>query len=311
MLVSVCIPTYSRLNYLKQAVQSARNQTYSDVEICVSQNPKEDGPDEVIKNWCENEVAKNNLVYNLNENNLGLTGNLNVLVNLAKGEYLIFIGDDDLLHPDFIKNLLDAAKKYKPAVIFSNQFFIDVQGLVLEKETEHLNNMYKRNFLPEGVIPDAVNAVFNNSVPLSASLIRKDLFKTFTFNEQLNTPELPFFLRIALNNGVFFYVNRKLAYYRLHKNSETFSGLATEELLKELMSISIPEEYRHLKKNYIQNAIIPSINKAILKGDGKLARLLIRSEYYPNKKYLKLIQELMSFLPLNMIKVLFKFRKAI
>ncbi len=174
MLISICIPTYSRLNYLKQAVQAARNQTYGNIEICISQNPKKDGPDTAIKEWCLQEAAKGDLVYNLNKENIGLTGNLNALAKSASGEYIIFLGDDDLLAPHFASALVERLQITNTAVGFTNQFFIDENGDILQKETAALNHNYKRDALAEGIIPDPVQLVFNNSVPLSASVIRRN-----------------------------------------------------------------------------------------------------------------------------------------
>lgn len=311
MLVSICIPTYLRLNYLKQAVASAKAQTYSNIEICVSQNPTEHGPDKAIMDWCLEQEKIEIIRYSANEKNLGLTGNLNKLVTIATGDYVIFLGDDDLLHPDFVQELLAKSKNAETDVIFSNQFFINADGNILQDATDQLNNAYKRNELTEGLIKDSVSLVFNNSIPLSASLIKKELCKTYPFNEDLNTPELPFFLKVAINNGKFFYIKNQLAYYRLHNNSETSNGLATEELLKEIISVQVPAKYQLLKKNFIQKAIIPSVNKALIKGNYKLARFLLKSEYYPGKWHIKLVQKIMSFLPAGILIPVFKFRKAI
>lgn len=310
MLVSICIPTFSRLNYLKQAVQSALNQTYKNIEICVSQNPKGTIPDRDIQTWCAIEAAKGILLYTSNKENLGLTGNLNVLAAKAKGNYLIFLGDDDLLHPDFVKNLIYAAENSNADIVFCNQYFIDREGVILEKETRELNVLYKRNTLNKGLLPDAVKTIFNNSVPLSASLIKKELFSTYTFNQELNTPEFPFFLRIALNNGKFFYVNRQLAYYRLHNNSETSRGLATEKLLKDVLSINVPDKYIKLKEHFISDNIIPSVNKALLSGNKELAGYFLHSPYYPKKRFLRIIQTILRFLPTKITIAIFSLRKV-
>jgi glycosyltransferase involved in cell wall biosynthesis len=77
MLISLCIPTYSRLEYLKLAVTSCLNQAYKDFEICVSQDPKPEGPDNAIAQWCE-QMQKSlpyKFRYNLNQERLGLAGN--------------------------------------------------------------------------------------------------------------------------------------------------------------------------------------------------------------------------------------------
>lgn len=310
-MISICIPTYSRLNYLKQAVASAQNQTYKNIEICVSQNPKEDGTDEEIKAWCEQLAAQNILRYNLNTKNLGLSGNLNMLIKFAKGDYVIFLGDDDLLAPGFTSSIVHKLYETNADIVFTSQFFINATGDVLQEDTIMLNHKYKRDILTEGIYKDAVQLVFDNCVPLSASVIKKSLFENYQFNEKLNTPELPFFLRASLNGNSFYYIKQQLAYYRLHKNSETSNGLTTDELLKDIIPISVPQQYQSLKTEFVSKNIIPAINKALLKGNFKLARFLLQSDYYPGKKITNFTQWLMSYFPLNFIRLLFKLRRAI
>jgi glycosyltransferase involved in cell wall biosynthesis len=310
VLVSICIPTYSRPHYLKEAVASAKAQTYPNIEICVAQNPAEGGPDPATKEWCLEQQKLGIIKYSINEDNLGLTGNLNRLAEIASGEYVVFLGDDDLLAPTFIASAAEKIYSTKADILFTNQFFIDENGEILEEVTMSLNSNYKRDELKEGIINNTVELVFNNSVPLSASVIKKDLFAVTGFNENLNTPELPFFLMSAIDGKSFFYINKQLAYYRLHKNSETFNGLTAETLLKEIIGIHVPPEYEKLKSKYVSNTAIPAINKALLKGDVGLAKFLLRSEYYPRQKIAKLIQWLMCYIPTSVLKQLFKLRKA-
>ena len=77
-LVTIAIPTYKRLNYLKEAVTSALNQTYENIEVLISQDPTKEGLNESIQCWCQSLASQNAKVrYQSNITTLGLAGNWN------------------------------------------------------------------------------------------------------------------------------------------------------------------------------------------------------------------------------------------
>jgi glycosyltransferase involved in cell wall biosynthesis len=102
-LVTIAIPTYDRLEYLKEAVASARAQTYCDIEVLIG----DDGTSKAIKAWAESVTSIDSRVrYQRNERKLGLAGNWNTLADAARGEFIVIIGDDDRLLPNFVEKLV-------------------------------------------------------------------------------------------------------------------------------------------------------------------------------------------------------------
>ena len=59
LLVTIAIPTYLRLNYLQAAVESALAQTYSHIEILISQDPTPVGLDPAIQTWSQTLASQN------------------------------------------------------------------------------------------------------------------------------------------------------------------------------------------------------------------------------------------------------------
>lgn len=106
--LSLCIPTYNRnisvlkqLAYLKNELSSV---DLSLIEILVQDNASSDQTSEVLK-----EFQKDNdwFSYYVNGENLGLVGNLNSLALKANGEFIWFIGDDDILEPGLLNKVLN------------------------------------------------------------------------------------------------------------------------------------------------------------------------------------------------------------
>lgn len=310
--ISVCIPTYSRLEYLKQAVSSCLKQTYPHFEICVSQDPKPDGADENIRCWCMEQQKKyqSKFRYNLNGQRLGIAGNWNVVANMAKGDYIIIIGDDDILSENFLSEMVGIIENNENiSVVFCNQFFIDENGILLEQKTEELNDLYGRNSMKEGFVPDAAISLFQkNCVPSSAALIRSDYFTKYLFDSEVNTPEIFLFLKIAFEGGEFYYHAKQLQSFRLHTQSATAAGLKVHIHKLKMMELAVPPKYKAYYDRYLSgNGMVSAVNSALKDANKKLALKFLMSKYYPvNKFHYRIIQVGMLSLPKSIINKLLK-----
>jgi glycosyltransferase involved in cell wall biosynthesis len=297
--VSICIPAYSRLNYLATLVDSCLKQSYSDYEICISQDVTPNGLHQGVQEYCELLVLKypNLIRYHAQEKNLGLAGNWNALIKMAQGEYCFIPGDDDLIVPDFIEKMVSRPGNNFD-VVFCNQDFMNESGEYLNEKTEKLNWHYGRSKLQTGVLNEPIRNVLQSTIPISASLIKREWFNTIHFDERINTPELEVFLKIAIKGGIFFYINEKLALFRLHSQSATSSGLTIGQYLVNLINIEVSDNYEADKYGLISKAIIPGINNALrLKHKGN-ARKLLKSGYYPaGQQVKKLIQMILIGMP--------------
>lgn len=308
--VSICIPTYSRLEYLKELVNACLSQTYTDFEICISQDVTPNGLVPEIKEYCEALVKTKaiSIKYKAQNTNLGLAGNWNALLAMATGQFVFIPGDDDLIASNFLEKLV-VTQNLDADVIFCNQKFIDPNSLVLDQETKKLNSHYKRDLIATGVVNEPVVLVLNGSVPMSAALIKRVWFSKISFDNLINTPELEVFLKIALAGGCFVYVNEQLASFRLHPGSATNTGLTTGKYLANIIDIKVPEKYEALKANLIQKSMIPAINNAIKKGNTQMALALLGSGYYPKgKNSQKAAQKMLLILPNAISSFLLKLR---
>ena len=109
MLLSICIPTYNRLECLINCLNSiliSNQQKNLDFEICISDNNSNGNVDEIINNF----KKKLNINFNKNSENIGHGRNFLKAVSMARGEYVWTLGNDDLILPNTltkIKTLLD------------------------------------------------------------------------------------------------------------------------------------------------------------------------------------------------------------
>lgn len=111
-LLSICIPTWNRVQFLKLSLGSIKEQLgdidNSRLEILVSDNCSTDSTSELVRNYMDEGIP---IEYNRNEENIGPDRNFLKCAEMAKGKYVMLVGDDDILLPDSIKYLLDILAK--------------------------------------------------------------------------------------------------------------------------------------------------------------------------------------------------------
>lgn len=106
-LVSIGIPTYNRAaSFLAETLESALDQTYSNIEIIVSDNCSEDHTEDLV-----NSLSDPRIRYFKQEENIGSFRNNNFCLQQAQGEYFLLLHDDDLIDVDFLETCLLAVRE--------------------------------------------------------------------------------------------------------------------------------------------------------------------------------------------------------
>lgn len=102
-LVSVIIPCYNVESYISECLDSALNQTHSNVEIICVDNNSTDRTVDILNNYKQNYFDKIQILF---ENQKGAPFARNKGLSLARGEWVQFLDADDLLLPNKIANQL-------------------------------------------------------------------------------------------------------------------------------------------------------------------------------------------------------------
>lgn len=142
--VTIAIPTYNRGDkYLKESLDSSLGQTYSNIEILISDNCSTDNTPEVIGSYKDSRIR-----YFRQKRNLGQRGNMNFLLQQAKGDYFLMLHDDDSIDSDFIETCIKAAKYKKgTGLILTGSRVIDETGCLLREKENHADNMDIEDFI--------------------------------------------------------------------------------------------------------------------------------------------------------------------
>ena len=133
MILSICIPTYNRINQLDNCLNSIliskKNVDDFNFEICISDNNSEKNTEEIIQKY--NKELK--IKFNRNEKNFGFAINAIKTVSMAQGEFSWMIGDDDLILPKTLLKLKNLLQNNSD----NDYFFIN---------SYHLNSIYLGQF---------------------------------------------------------------------------------------------------------------------------------------------------------------------
>ncbi len=100
-LVSIGIPTFNRAPALAAAVRSALNQSYTNVEVIVSDNCSIDNTAEMISSFHDDRLR-----YVRHETNRGMVANFNACLDMASGAFFLMLSDDDTLRTNAIEKLV-------------------------------------------------------------------------------------------------------------------------------------------------------------------------------------------------------------
>lgn len=102
--LSICIPTFNRLHYLREMLETLLPQAeFNGVEVCVSDNNSNDGTAEFLIDISH---AYPCLRCIINPKNIGLDKNMLAVISMGIGQYIYPIGDDDLLPEGSLSEIL-------------------------------------------------------------------------------------------------------------------------------------------------------------------------------------------------------------
>jgi glycosyltransferase involved in cell wall biosynthesis len=93
-LITIAVPTFNRAAWLKGCIGAALAQSYQHFEVVVSDNASTDETAEVLKTFCDQRLR-----VVRQERNIGPAPNWNVCLAEARGDYIVFVSDDDRIAP--------------------------------------------------------------------------------------------------------------------------------------------------------------------------------------------------------------------
>jgi teichuronic acid biosynthesis glycosyltransferase TuaG len=164
-LFSIIIPTYNRENQISATIESVLNQTFDKFEILVIDNHSTDLTKDKVLSFKDKRIK-----FHQNEKNLERCYSRNKGVELAKGEYILFLDSDDYFEKNHLQNWFDC--------IINNQsrdFFIC-------KKKNSINNSLLNENVPFDNKNNTIHFFIKNPIVPGQVCIKKKLLELKKFN---------------------------------------------------------------------------------------------------------------------------------
>lgn len=293
--LSIVIPTYKRINLLKETILSVLEQKrpkHLNYEVVVVSN-------DVDFQICDLGIdfGELNIVVYGNKENIGMCGNMNKCASLATGKYVAYLQDDDLLLNNYIctvEELIDSGVMDDVGCLIPNRFiYLDENNTtsvfgkkakIKEELKEFINKFVKircKQRMLQQVYPEDCYKLFYNCFA-GGPTCGMVFDKTNLMNSDGFDPSYPyvfdliFFLKFAENNKVLLY-NKFLSVYRMSESASNKPEVQYDFFRGEMFLI---DSMKALSSKKVDENILV---KFAFNTKGKEAQELIKKDFEINR----------------------------
>ena len=209
--VTIAIPTLNRAEYLKLAIASALAQTYTNIEVIISDNVSTDNTSEVLS-----DISDKRLKILSQASRLSMVDNWNACLASATGYYFLLLSDDDLLESNAIAEMVGAFDKAVDAervgMVYCRGQFIDQAGRSIARGqaapvAEPAESLIRAFFRSE-----------RDTWPCSILFRRSDMGCGYSSAFSLGM-DAAMWMQAVVGRGEARFVNQDLVCYRVHENA--------------------------------------------------------------------------------------------
>lgn len=270
--VSVVMSVYNRAEYAKEAIESVLNQTFTDFEFIIFDNGSTDSSSEVIKSFAQ---ADNRIIFIKNKKNINYTENLVRGFDMARGEYIARMDDDDISQPERFEQQVKYLDSNPQVAVLGS--FIKVFGDSGMKSWIDISDSDE--------LEVALN--FFNPICHPAVMIRKSFLtaNNLKYNlKELYAEDYCLWKDVVLHGGKIANLPEPLLNYRYHAKSST----KTSRISK--IQNASAERTRHilLKRFYNSDKQVAKLRKSVFKypfgynNKKRISNILETMKQYPH-----------------------------
>jgi len=287
--VSIIIPAYNQEKYISQCLDSVIRQSISDWECIVVNDGSKDNTQKNALAYAE----KNPKIRIFDQSNQGLSAARNKGLREAKGDYIQFLDSDDAIKENKLKLQLDLLTQTTTLALSYTDYYYSVENNLnipfprlclppIFRSTNHLNNL----------IAHWENKM---SIPIHCFLFDAKIFKKYnlSFDEHLpNHEDWDFLISLLRLNPKIFYIDQKLAIYRLRESSM----VSNRSSMKTGFLQAIRKQQGLFPKNSTEYKLLIKKQKQVLHSYSlyKLGRVV--KKLFPNLSIIKIKYELTNWL---------------
>lgn len=234
-MISIIVPVYNVVGYLDQCIQSILNQTYRNIEIILVDDGSTDGSEKL----CDEYGSRDERIVVIHKKNGGSASARNAGLDIAKGDYIGFVDDDDYIALDMYECMMKCMKNDVDMVCCGI-----VRILPDKKEKMYCMNMfhkYSNLQAMEGLLTGKIGFnVFNK-------LHRKKLFDNLRFPEGKASEDMPVsYVAMKMSRNII-HTGQAKYFYRYRADSTVNSDFSRKRVA---LALFARDFLKDVKKDY-------------------------------------------------------------
>ena len=251
-LISVILPVYNGEKYLKEAIESILNQTYTNFEFIIINDGSKDSSLEIIKEY-EKEDER---IIVISRENKGLIATLNEGIEKAKGKYIARMDQDDISLPQRLETQL----KY---MITNNLDICGGNYLIIDQNSKTISTSEVPENFSEILLTMVSNVPFAHPSVMIKKFFLDDKKLKYGINGYKNAEDLDLWINMYNKNAKFGNVREQIMKYRViatsmsrtnHKKIKIESNASFNKLMKERKN-EFEELFNHMERKNLTNTM--------------------------------------------------------
>lgn len=244
-VVSIVIPVYNGMNYLREAIDSVLEQDYPHIELIVLDDGSTDDTRRILEKYKDK-------FYWETHPNMGQARTLNKGWQMAHGDVLGYLSADDSLLPSAVSNSVECLLKEEEVILtYCDYFLVSEQSRVIQRV--HAPEVEYEDMVVKIICPPGPGAFFR----------REGFEKAGLWNPSLRqVPDYDYWIRLGLH-GKFYKITEPLAKFRIHEKSQSHAE-PDKERSEEILGVmkryflleGIPKTVLERKKKALSSAYI-------------------------------------------------------
>lgn len=237
--ISIIIPIYNVLPYIKKCINSVINQTYKNIEIILVDDGSTDGSEK----YCDKIKQADHRIKVYHKQNGGLSDARNYGIEKSTGDYLFFLDSDDYISKYLIELLYQSAKKYASDLVISSLYDFHINEKISEDSPEDNKSYiiskeecYKQMFMQNKI---DVNA--------TAKLYSRKIFSKIRFPKGALYEDIQIIDKTIEASNIISIITFRGYYYLQRKNSTIYSDFSKDKLI---LINKMEELVNFINKNY-------------------------------------------------------------
>lgn len=204
MRISIIVPIYNVEKYLRRCIENLINQTYKNIEIILI----DDGSSDNCHAICDEYQKIDNRIKVIHKINEGLSVARNVGMQIATGEYILFVDSDDYIELNTCSKFENVLNNIKPEIIVGNAIKVENNIKKLIKHTsENFKIISGKEYLKKELKNNSMEMIVWLNLYKKEFLLNNNLFfkKGFLHEDEEFTPRVFLKAKTVLPVDIVFY----------------------------------------------------------------------------------------------------------